>query len=73
MPVSAPNAPILCSRAAQFWKRSGVRFRARACSVADRGLREGMLVQMMRADGVWREEGAHFVKASRSGSAASAS
>jgi exopolyphosphatase/guanosine-5'-triphosphate,3'-diphosphate pyrophosphatase len=23
--------------------------------VADRGLREGMLVQMMRADGVWRE------------------
>jgi exopolyphosphatase/guanosine-5'-triphosphate,3'-diphosphate pyrophosphatase len=27
--------------------------------VADRGLREGMLVQMMRADGVWREHGAH--------------
>jgi exopolyphosphatase/guanosine-5'-triphosphate,3'-diphosphate pyrophosphatase len=27
--------------------------------VADRGLREGMLVQMMRADGVWREPGAH--------------
>ncbi|WP_428522385.1 Ppx/GppA phosphatase family protein [Pseudorhodoplanes sp.] len=26
--------------------------------VADRGLREGMLVQMMRADGVWREAGA---------------
>jgi exopolyphosphatase/guanosine-5'-triphosphate,3'-diphosphate pyrophosphatase len=26
--------------------------------VADRGLREGMLVQMMRADGVWREGGA---------------
>ncbi len=26
--------------------------------VADRGLREGMLVQMMRADGVWREPGA---------------
>jgi exopolyphosphatase/guanosine-5'-triphosphate,3'-diphosphate pyrophosphatase len=25
--------------------------------VADRGLREGMLVQMMRADGVWREAG----------------
>lgn len=25
--------------------------------VADRGLREGMLVQMMRADGVWRETG----------------
>ena len=28
--------------------------------VADRGLREGMLVQMMRADGVWREQGAHL-------------
>jgi exopolyphosphatase/guanosine-5'-triphosphate,3'-diphosphate pyrophosphatase len=27
--------------------------------VADRGLREGMLVQMMRADGAWREHGAH--------------
>ena len=27
--------------------------------VADRGLREGMLVQMMRADGVWRDSGAH--------------
>jgi exopolyphosphatase/guanosine-5'-triphosphate,3'-diphosphate pyrophosphatase len=26
--------------------------------VADRGLREGMLVQMMRADGVWREASA---------------
>ena len=26
--------------------------------VADRGLREGMLVQMMRADGVWRDTGA---------------
>lgn len=25
--------------------------------VADRGLREGMLVQMMRADGIWREAG----------------
>ncbi|HWV54086.1 Ppx/GppA phosphatase family protein [Pseudorhodoplanes sp.] len=25
--------------------------------VADRGLREGMLVQMMRADGLWREAG----------------
>jgi exopolyphosphatase/pppGpp-phosphohydrolase len=25
--------------------------------VADRGLREGMLVQMMREDGVWGGEG----------------
>jgi exopolyphosphatase/pppGpp-phosphohydrolase len=25
--------------------------------VADRGLREGMLVQMMRDDGVWDREG----------------
>jgi exopolyphosphatase/guanosine-5'-triphosphate,3'-diphosphate pyrophosphatase len=27
--------------------------------VADRGLREGMLVQMMRGDGVWQEAGGH--------------
>lgn len=30
-------------------------FPAGRLRVADRGLREGMLVQMMRADGVWRE------------------
>ena len=28
-------------------------FPCRRVRVADRGLREGMLVQMMRADGVW--------------------
>jgi exopolyphosphatase/guanosine-5'-triphosphate,3'-diphosphate pyrophosphatase len=28
-------------------------FPCRRLRVADRGLREGMLVQMMRADGVW--------------------
>jgi exopolyphosphatase / guanosine-5'-triphosphate,3'-diphosphate pyrophosphatase len=27
--------------------------------IADRGLREGMLVQMMRADDVWRDSGTH--------------
>lgn len=32
-------------------------FPAGRLRVADRGLREGMLVQMMRADGVWREAG----------------
>lgn len=30
--------------------------------VADRGLREGMLVQLMRADGVWRRHGTHDVE-----------
>lgn len=31
--------------------------------VADRGLREGMLVQLMRADGVWRRHGANEAEA----------
>jgi exopolyphosphatase/guanosine-5'-triphosphate,3'-diphosphate pyrophosphatase len=30
-------------------------FPCRRLRVADRGLREGMLVQMMRADGVWEQ------------------
>jgi exopolyphosphatase/guanosine-5'-triphosphate,3'-diphosphate pyrophosphatase len=32
-------------------------FPAERLRVADRGLREGMLVQLMRADGVWRRHG----------------
>jgi exopolyphosphatase/guanosine-5'-triphosphate,3'-diphosphate pyrophosphatase len=32
-------------------------FPCRRVRVADRGLREGMLVQMMRADGVWGHVG----------------
>jgi exopolyphosphatase/guanosine-5'-triphosphate,3'-diphosphate pyrophosphatase len=34
-------------------------FPCRRLRVADRGLREGMLVQMMRADGVWGGNGRH--------------
>ena len=46
-------------------------FPCRRLRVADRGLREGMLVQMMRADGVWgtgrRQRGAGTVTARGSG------
>ncbi len=57
MPVSAPSAPTSCSPAAPFSKRSAGPFRVPRLRVADRGLREGMLVQMMRSDGVWRAAG----------------
>jgi exopolyphosphatase/guanosine-5'-triphosphate,3'-diphosphate pyrophosphatase len=38
-------------------------FPCRRLRVADRGLREGMLVQMMREDGVWGRTGASEVRA----------
>ena len=49
MPASAPSAPTSCSPAAPSWRRSAARFPCARLRVADRGLREGMLVQMMRA------------------------
>jgi exopolyphosphatase/guanosine-5'-triphosphate,3'-diphosphate pyrophosphatase len=57
IPASAPSAPIWCWPAAPSSKRSAAPFRARGVRVADRGLREGMLVQMMRADNVWHRAG----------------
>ena len=38
-------------------------FPCRRLRVADRGLREGMLVQMMREDGVWGRTGASGARA----------
>jgi exopolyphosphatase / guanosine-5'-triphosphate,3'-diphosphate pyrophosphatase len=57
-PASAPSAPTWCWRAAPSWRRSAARSRAERLRVADRGLREGMLVQMMREDAVWGSEAA---------------
>ena len=57
-PASAPSAPIWCWPAARFWKRSAGPSRASACASPIAGLREGMLVQMMREDGVWDAVGA---------------
>ncbi len=51
--ASAPSAPISCSPAAPFSRRSAGVFPCTRLRVADRGLREGMLVKMMREDGVW--------------------
>ncbi len=52
-PASAMNAPTSCSPAVPFSKRSAAHSRVRACASPDRGLREGILVEMMRADGAW--------------------
>ena len=57
MPASAPSAPISCSPAAPSSMPSARAFPCRRLRVADRGLREGMLVQMMREDGVWGRRG----------------
>ena len=52
MPASAPSAPISCSPAAPSSTLFAAPSPAERLRVADRGLREGMLVQMMREDGV---------------------
>ncbi|HEY8580478.1 MAG TPA: Ppx/GppA family phosphatase, partial [Beijerinckiaceae bacterium] len=36
-------------------------FPARRVRIADRGLREGILVQLMSADGVWRHAGSREI------------
>jgi exopolyphosphatase/guanosine-5'-triphosphate,3'-diphosphate pyrophosphatase len=53
IPASARTAPIWCWRAAPFWRRSAG-LAVEPLRVADRGLREGMLTEMMADDGVWR-------------------
>ena len=52
--ASAASGRTWCSPAVQSWRRSAATFPCTRLRIADRGLREGMLVQMMRQDGVWR-------------------
>ena len=47
MAASAPSAPISCLPAAPSSRRSAVASRPSACAIADRGLREGILMQLM--------------------------
>ena len=37
----------------RYFRCNSPRLPCPACAFADRGLREGILVEMMRADGVW--------------------
>ena len=49
--ASDRNAPISSLPAARFSRRFATLFPAQRTRIADRGLREGMLLELMEADG----------------------
>ena len=53
MAASARIAPTSCWQAARSSKRCGESSRAPRLRIADRGLREGILIQMMKHDRAW--------------------
>ena len=53
IPASGATAPIWCWRACAILEAIRRAFPAQYLRIADRGLREGILMSMMREDKVW--------------------
>ncbi len=57
MPASVRIGPIWCLAGCAIFDAIRQAFPSDRIRIADRGLREGMLTEMMGQDGVWRRGG----------------